>query len=189
MPAAAALPWSSTTKYLPVSALLDSLGLVLATRPDGKPSCSPLLPHWKVVSGLQHAHARLFPPPLPVPQVEDGCRAALPWHSWGTGAAGQSPRGSWWLQGQSWECRSGCCRGGWGTWVGMCWDCHQGRAPAHHHRRGLKESPRGSRGRGSCLAPAVQLALPSAPPFPAWQIQETSSAEICFALSPARSFF
>lgn len=76
-----------------------------------------------------------------------------------------------------------------GTWMGMCRDSHQGCAPARHHCHGLKESPLGSYSRGSCLAPAVQLALPSAAPFPARQIQETSSAEICLALSPVRSFF
>ena len=45
-------PLEQHPKALPVLALLDSLGLVLAPCPNGKPSCSPPLPHGKVVSGL-----------------------------------------------------------------------------------------------------------------------------------------
>jgi len=173
-------------KALPVSAFLDGLGLVLAPCPGGKPSCSPLQGKWSQDSAGWSTSSVLVPgsllssPLLSSPCAPRGrwpqCRLAM-----APGLPDTFPLALRGCRGRAGGAGVGAARvaGGHG------WGC----APAHHHLCGLKESTLGSHGQGSCMAPAVQLAPPLAPPFPARQIQETSSADICFALSPARSFF
>lgn len=184
-------PLEQHPKALPVLVLLDGLSPVLAPCPNGKPSCSPPVPHWKVVSGLSRVTclqcARAWLPPHCV--ASGGwCSAALPWHSRGTGAAGHVSMWPFVAAGKEWQHRNGHCGivGNVGEDVRglLSRTCSSSSLSPWFEPQVLQ--PR-SYSQGSCLALSVQLALPSAPPFPAQQIQETSSAETCSALSPARS--
>lgn len=122
--------------------------------------------------------------PLPVLQVEDGCRATLPCTARGTRAAGDV---STWLcvpAGAELGMQDWALPRSLGTRVGMFRYSCQGCAPACHHRHGLKGSHVTSYSRGSCPVPRAQLALPSSPHFPGDQLSRNS-----FCLESSQVFF